>query len=146
MAKVPIPLDSDGFVRRACPSCEREFKWFPTDDAVEASEPDPRGYCCPYCAMWAQPDQWFTEAQLDYLEQAAPAAVADEVNEILSESGKPFGLLRYTPSNPPSASDEMPPEPNDMRRVDFRCHPKEPLKVAEAWDDPIHCLVCGVSA
>ena len=22
-----IPLDSDGFLRRECPTCEREFKW-----------------------------------------------------------------------------------------------------------------------
>ncbi|HXR31243.1 MAG TPA: hypothetical protein VN752_08890 [Solirubrobacterales bacterium] len=142
MARIPIPLDSDGFLRRACPSCEREFKWFPTD---EATDPDPRGYCCPYCATWAQPDQWFTETQLDYLEKAGPAAVADEVNEVLSESSESFGLLKYTPSNPPSAPGEMPPEPNDMRRVDFGCHPEDPLKVAEEWNEPIHCLICGSS-
>lgn len=24
------PLDSDGFLRRECPTCEREFKWLPS--------------------------------------------------------------------------------------------------------------------
>ena len=24
---VPFPLDSEGFLRRECPSCRREFKW-----------------------------------------------------------------------------------------------------------------------
>lgn len=89
--------------------------------------------------------KWFTETQLDYLEKAGPAAVADEVNEVLSESSESFGLLKYTPSNPPSAPGEMPPEPNDMRRVDFGCHPEDPLKVAEEWNEPIHCLICGSS-
>ena len=25
---VSLPLDSDGFLRRECPTCEREYKWF----------------------------------------------------------------------------------------------------------------------
>jgi hypothetical protein len=95
--------------------------------------------------MWAQADQWFTEAQLDYLEKAGLAAVADEVNEVFSESSKSFGLLKYTPGDPPPAPGEMAPEPNDMRRADFGCHPEDPLKVAEDWSKPIHCLICGSS-
>lgn len=44
-----IPLDSDGFLRRECPSCEREFKWRPSEsDAEEAGEStDDVGYFCP---------------------------------------------------------------------------------------------------
>lgn len=34
-------------------------------------------------------------------------------------------------------------EPDDMRRVDFECHPAEPVKVFENWSEPVHCLVCG---
>jgi hypothetical protein len=30
-----FPLDSDGFLRRVCPSCEREFKWLPTPEGEE---------------------------------------------------------------------------------------------------------------
>jgi hypothetical protein len=37
----------------------------------------------------------------------------------------------------------VPDEPNDMRRVDFRCHPAEPAKVLESWTEPVHCLICG---
>ena len=34
-----IPLDSDGFLRRECPTCEREFKWRPSEaEAEEAVE------------------------------------------------------------------------------------------------------------
>ena len=34
-------------------------------------------------------------------------------------------------------------EPEDMRRVDFSCHPTEPVKVLDDWDGPVHCIVCG---
>lgn len=35
-----IPLDSDGFLRRECPICEREFKWRPSEaEAEEDVEP-----------------------------------------------------------------------------------------------------------
>lgn len=145
MAKVPIPLDSDGFVRRACSTCEREFKWLYTDDLDEATEPDARGFCCPYCATWAQLDHWFTEAQIEFLQQAGLAAVADEIDEAFSQFNKPGGFLKYTPGDRPPTPQEMPPEPNDMRRVDLGCHPDDPLKVIGDWDKPIHCLICGSS-
>jgi len=41
-----LPLDDDGFLRRECPSCERQFKWLPDSsdedaraDAVEGDRP-----------------------------------------------------------------------------------------------------------
>jgi hypothetical protein len=142
---ISIPLDSDGFVRRACPACEREFKWLYTDDEDEATRPDARGYCCPYCAVWAQPDQWFTELQVEYIRQAGLGAASEEVNQIFSQFNRPGSLLKYTPGDRPPTPKELPPEPDDMRRVDFDCHPLDPLKVAEDWDDSIHCLICGFS-
>ena len=30
-----------------------------------------------------------------------------------------------------------------MRRIEFECHPKDPLKVAEDWAEPVHCVICG---
>jgi hypothetical protein len=30
-----LPLDGDGFLRRECPTCEREFKWLPSPDQLE---------------------------------------------------------------------------------------------------------------
>jgi hypothetical protein len=37
-------------------------------------------------------------------------------------------------------------EPDDMRRVDFTCHPLEPVKVLDDWESPVHCLICGEPA
>jgi hypothetical protein len=41
------------------------------------------------------------------------------------------------------APEEMDPlvEPNDMRRVEFACHPNEPVKVLEDWTRPVYCLI-----
>jgi len=30
-----------------------------------------------------------------------------------------------------------------MTRVDFACHPSEPLKILDDWHEPVHCLICG---
>jgi hypothetical protein len=142
---ISIPLDSDGFVRRACPACEREFKWLYADDEDEATEPDARGYCCPYCAAWAQQDQWFTESQVEYIQQVGSGVVSGEVDQIFSQFNRPGSALKYTPGDRPPALRELPPEPDDMRRVEFGCHSEDPLKVAEDWDKPVHCLICGSS-
>jgi hypothetical protein len=47
-----LPLDKDGFLRRECPHCERQFKWWPTapsEDAPEEARNTPEAYFCPYC-------------------------------------------------------------------------------------------------
>jgi hypothetical protein len=34
-------------------------------------------------------------------------------------------------------------EADDMTRVDFACHPSEPLKVLDDWRKAVRCLICG---
>ncbi|PRP98521.1 hypothetical protein [Enhygromyxa salina] len=46
-------------------------------------------------------------------------------------------------SRPPLPPKPLPDEVNDMARVDFECHPSEPLKIAEHWEDAPCCLICG---
>src|SRR5438128_2412969 len=70
-----VPLDEDGFLRRECPTCEREFKWrTATDDEETTPEPE-GGYHCPYCAVQAPSGSWWTKDQLE----AAKAAAFDKV-------------------------------------------------------------------
>ena len=81
-----LPLDSDGFLRRECPTCEREFKVFAKtdDDSKEKAgdEPMPGGYHCPYCAVQAPPDQWFTKPQI---ELAQSVLAREFVDPLLSD-------------------------------------------------------------
>src|SRR5687768_14546838 len=114
---ISVPLD-DGFLRRECPSCQREFKWHdgPTDDRPDDAA-DPLMYYCPYCGAPAGPDEWWTQAQLDYAEAmaAGPAVreVADQLRQALPSGNQ--GLVSFSVSSP---SEPEPPEPlvepNDM--------------------------------
>lgn len=127
--EVSLRLDSEGFLRRGCPSCNREFKWLPSDDSEPA--PDSR-YGCPYCKARYDADSFFTDDQNAYITgvagQGAMAELAAAGWEIDSEPAPP-----------------QPDEIEDMVRVDFACHPSEPVKVFEEWPvaQPTHCLICG---
>ena len=140
-----VPLDSDGFIRRECPTCERELKWRPTPEGEEGAPTPEGGYFCPYCAVQAQPDSWWTKAQLE----AAEAKIHNEVvKPMLDDFGKSLerassSHVRFTSKPAERAEEQQLSESDDMRRVDFSCHPSEPVKVLEGWDQPVHCPICG---
>ncbi len=141
---VPVNLDADGFLRRECPHCEREFKWLPSDESGPAPS---EGYHCPYCDRQAEPDQWFTRGQIEYLGavglQQFAEPVLDELEQTLGGVNKTDGPLNIRFERGEIEVPPQPKEPNDMRRLDFGCHPTEPIKVMEEWDGPVHCLICG---
>lgn len=150
-----VPLDNDGFLRRACANCEREFKWLPSDDASAESAGSPDSgeaviYTCPYCGIQAPASEWATPAQM----QLAQAIVMREVvgpqldefaRDLERTSRRSGGLIKFTARV--ERDDEKPQptltETNDMRRVEFPCHPDEPLKILDDWRGDAFCLVCG---
>ena len=145
---INFPLDSHGFLRRACPACSREFKWLSAEG--EAESPSLEHYFCPYCGTSATPDEWFTLEQQAYIETAVFEEVLGPSLEGLTESIQQVnrssgGLLEFSASVETPEPRQAPPvfEPDDMRQVVFSCHPKEPVKVDEAWHGPVHCLSCG---
>ena len=141
---MPISLDSDRFLRRACSACDREFKVLYTDDETEVTEPHELGYFCPYCEVQSPPGEaWSTQAQLEYAKAVALGWVADQLSGELSKLNRPGSGITFEPSKQASTSPEAPIEPDDMLRVDFECHPNDPLKVLEGWDRPVHCHICG---
>lgn len=146
--EVSIPLDDDGFLRRECPHCEREFKWL---SGSEADSFPPGGYCCPYCGDRAEDDQWFTRGQLRVIEASVEENVLaprlremqDSLRSLADSSGGLLGFEVDVGQQEPSRPRRLT-EPNDMVRVDFQCHPDEPVKIEEGWLDPVLCLVCGL--
>jgi hypothetical protein len=143
---VSVPLDGDGFLRRECPTCEREFKWLHSEDGT-AGDIDPAGYYCPYCAVQAN-DGWLTKAQVEI---AQAAVMRDVVDPMLDKFGRDLqrstsGMFKVNTSRDRSPEPPELSEPDDMRRVDFPCHPSEPLKVLDDWAGPVHCLICGTPA
>jgi len=144
---VSVPLDSDGFLRRECPTCEREFKWLSSEEGD--SEPPPEsGFFCPYCAIQAPSDSWFTKPQLALIDSTVNQEVIGpalkELGQRLRDIGRQSGgLLKVDlESDQPRPADPLT-ELDDMRRVDFACHPTEPVKVVDDWTRPVHCLICG---
>lgn len=141
-----IPFDDDGFFRRACPNCEREFKRFggietpeTESEVVELADVD-GGYFCPYCGCQDDPSAYFTEAQLEQARSIAAAKVMDPLVEGVRSNLADMGFgSDYKKTN----RVEPMTEPNDMKRINFRCHPKLPVKVLEGWNGQACCTVCG---
>jgi hypothetical protein len=143
IGSVSMPLDSDGFLRRECPHCSREFKWH-HGESDEESAVEPAGYHCPYCNGQSV-DGWWTVAQLAAIEDETRYYAESQIHEMfkgMERQSNEFvkikaGAAPGRPNRPPLT------EPDDMRQVDFACHPNEPVKVLENWSEPVHCLVCG---
>ncbi|MGN9915756.1 hypothetical protein [Micromonospora palomenae] len=140
---VSIPVDADGFIRRECPSCMRHFKWYSgeTEDRPE-NFIEPEEYTCPYCGTAAGKDSWWTTQQLEYAQEYAASQALGQIGADLEREFR-RGPIKFKASS--QAPDLPPPlvEPNDMMMVAPPCHDFEPLKVAEDWDQPLHCLMCG---
>ena len=142
-----LPLDN-GFLRRECPRCERQFKWHHgATDARPEDAVEPDVYWCPYCGETALPDDWWTAEQLEFATASAAGPVMRDIAEDFNRSVRqqPNSFLKVSMKHdepePPSALHEPP----DMVTVLSPCHPWEPIKIAEDWSGPIHCLVCGTT-
>lgn len=142
---VTIPLDSDGFVRRECPTCEQEFKWYAHDSGdpdVEAADQ----YFCPLCGIPSGTDTWWTPAQLEFAHGSAGPALDQAVQDAMNDAFRGIKGVSFR-SNRDFTLDIPTPEPliepDDMVIVEPPCHPHEPIKVPEAVLGRIYCLICG---
>lgn len=144
---VNLPLDDDGFLRRECPSCEREFKWFYGETAERPDDfLEPENYFCPYCGVSSDTDSWWTPQQLEYAQEAAAGPITEELADRLQRTlgNQRNSLIRLEVESGPAPEPPMPlVEQNDMTMIAPPCHSFEPLKVTENWTGSLHCLMCG---
>jgi hypothetical protein len=146
-----LPLDSDGFLRRECPTCEREFKWLPTQSEGSGAPAPIGGYFCPYCGVQALANAWWTKAQLQLAKAKAYKEVIqpemDKFERIVEGLNTSAGLVSISASMERGEIVDVPHlvEVGDMRRVDFECH-DEPVKILDDWNASVHCLLCGQPA
>ena len=105
------------------------------------------GYFCPYCGVQAPADAWLTQAQVALAQNVVENEVvgpmlkkfADDVKGI----GQAGGMISVDADyEVPGRLDPLT-EVDDMTRVDFACHPSEPLKILDDWRKAAHCLICG---
>ncbi len=143
--QVSIPVDSDGFLRRECPHCVRQFKWH-DGPANEESEHHarPASYSCPMCGQPGADDSWNTPEQLDLIEKAAMPLALGIVEDELEAMFRGMKGIDYKRSNeePADFADPLV-ESDDMTIVTSPCHDYEPVKVPEDHGGPLYCLICG---
>lgn len=147
---VSLPLDSDGFLRRECPHCMREFKWHngPASEEAEQHAPPP-AYHCPLCGQPAGMESWYTQIQVEYIDQTAAPHIDDVVENALGDLfGGLKGMKGITVKRSGGGSSRSPnpdplTEPDDMTIVASPCHGHEPVKVSDDHVGPLYCLVCG---
>lgn len=140
-----LPLDSDGFLRRECPTCEEEFKWFSHAEGDDDAEPVSQ-YFCPLCGVPAGLDPWWTPAQLEYGFGSAGGAIDQAMQDAMTDAFKGIKGMKFELNSSFSLDIETPDsliEPDDMVIVEPPCHPNEPLKVPEASTERVFCLICG---
>jgi DNA-directed RNA polymerase subunit RPC12/RpoP len=142
IGSMSMPLDSDGFLRRECPHCSQEFKWLHNDSESER-EMEPGGYHCPYCDGRSV-DGWWTRSQFAAIEDETAFFAESQIHEMFKGMERQSNqFLKIKAGSAPRRRKRPLTEPDDMKRIDFACHPAEPLKVLEDWSERVHCLVCG---
>jgi endogenous inhibitor of DNA gyrase (YacG/DUF329 family) len=144
---VPIPQDADGFIRRECPHCMRQFKWHdgPANEDAE-QHAAPSTYNCPLCGQPAAVDSWNTVEQLELAQQLATPQVMSMVQDELDSMFRGMKGITYERGDDTGADESEPlVEPDDMVIVASPCHGYEPVKVPEDHTGPLFCLVCGAA-
>ncbi len=140
---VMIPLDDDGYLRRECPYCCREFKILKGD--FESLDVE-KEYFCPYCGETATPRIWLTKAQKDLFEKVVNNVAVDIINEkfisFLKGLDDPSKGIRVKADELERSNELINPEINDMKIVELPCCHKS-LKLDENWSSPIYCYYCG---
>jgi DNA-directed RNA polymerase subunit RPC12/RpoP len=144
---ISMPLDSDGFLRRRCPQCSREFKWHHDESDETGATPPEGGYHCPYCDEQTI-DSWFTVAQQAAIDDEVRFLAESQLHDAVKATERHSNEFIKIEAGPAPTRRNRPPltESDDMRRVDFACHAAEPVKVLEDWSETVHCLVCGQPA
>jgi hypothetical protein len=101
------------------------------------------------CGEPAGPDSWWTQAQLELIENAQERPIGQELRDTLKDLERSTRRNKYITfkASKINLSDVADPlvEPDDMTMVTSPCHTWEPIKVPEGHVGPKHCLVCGAA-
>ena len=108
------------------------------------------GYYCPYCGVQAPTDAWLTASQVALAQSIVMSKV---IGPLLDDFGRDLqqvsratgGMVRANVAFDKPKEPEPLTEGDDMRRVDFSCHPTKPVKVLDDWHRSVFCLTCGAA-
>jgi len=170
---LPFPLDDDGFFRRECPFCRKEFKVLLgkeelTDlaqkgmdsfmieqkevatDLDENESLEENEFSCPYCGQRAPNNSWWTQEQLAYMGIVTKNIMAKIVNENLIRP------LKNTFQRPSSGMISMRFEGKEMEQQEPWISPEvnnmkifdlpccqRKIKIEDGWKGVVYCFFCG---
>jgi len=167
-----FPLDDDGFFRRECPLCSKEFKVLlkkeeltdltqkgidsflleqreETTHSEEGSDSEIK-FFCPYCGQLASMDSWSSHEQIAYIGIAVKNITARIVNEgfihpLKRSFGKPTSGMFSMKFEGKDIKQEEPwisPEVNDLEIFDLPCCHRK-IKIVDSWVGKVYCFFCG---
>jgi len=169
---ISLPLDKDGFFRRECPLCCREFKLLldkkELDDLAQKgidsfllegeqaetnsddSDAQKKEYNCPYCGQVGPDDSWWTQEQLAYIRIFAKNVMAKMVNEHLirplrrnfSRSSSGPISMRFEGKEMEEQEPWISPETDDMDIFELPCCQRK-MKIEDGWKGKVYCFFCG---
>jgi uncharacterized Zn-finger protein len=148
---ISLPTDNEGFLRRECPYCKRQFKLIiqSTDEEVSGdsgSEGDEKDIYCPYCGQSADRNSFWTEEQVRFMRETATqkvvAPMVDEFGDKLEKMSRKTDFIKFKAERTQTKRPVISPEPDDMIRMRPPCC-GEDVKIEEDWEGPIHCVICG---
>ncbi|MHB9129721.1 MAG: hypothetical protein ACYDBB_01355 [Armatimonadota bacterium] len=142
-----FPHDEDGYFRRECPFCQRQFK-VPVGETLDTipDNDETQEFYCPYCAQQSRGGTWWTQEQVDYIHDVQQNAMNGLLNEHfvrpLQRANRSNSCVKITANELPEKDSWLPVDANDMKLFNLPCCEKS-LKVAEDWTDKIVCHYCG---
>jgi len=166
-----IPLDEEGFLRRQCPFCARQFKIIPPKDQLvdgsnkceysymieeegsdETSAPyyEEQVMYCPYCGQSTQVEDWFTDEQRNYFKALLEQEAIEMINEDFIKPMKRRSRSALSKGSHfkmewhelKTKTVQMSPEKNDMRVFVLPCC-NQKIKINDNWQDTVCCVFCG---
>lgn len=168
--ELSFPLDADGYLRRECPFCVREFKVLIEQDELntfiqsgldsflveDTSSSDvgvlnsENDFFCPYCGQESGSGSWFTQEQNAYITVAMKNIMAQIVNREFirpmkrkygGKSSKPFSL-HFEGKEMEQYEPWISPEENDLEIRDLPCCQRK-IKIEDNWSETVFCFFCG---
>lgn len=161
--QISLPLDEDGYFRRECPLCLKEFKVLLTDEergefengilnslvdknSDETIDDEQIEHFCPYCGQNSKADAWWTQEQLEYINSIVQNIFAKILNENLinplKSSSRNNSNIKFEGKEIEAEDSWIQPETNDMKIFGLPCCQRK-IKIQDTWDGPVHCYFCG---
>jgi predicted RNA-binding Zn-ribbon protein involved in translation (DUF1610 family) len=167
---VNFPVDDDGYFRRRCPLCKKEFKLLLKKEELEDIEQkgiesyilkrekeersdvesEDAKFVCPYCGQKSVWSNWWTQEQEAYIGVIAENIMAQLLNEHfirplkrnLRKSKSSFIQISLEGEELKKKEPWMSPEMNDMDLVSLNCCDRM-IKIEDDYVELVYCYYCG---